>query len=164
MSESCPEFSGERSRSYKEALAKFPDVWAEDMLVMKEYLRATAGEKILEIGAGSGFFSFEICKLIGPEGHLWVTDPSMEQLQPIIDRQPKNITVLPFRADQIQLPFESQLDAIWSRGAMHHASDKMNAFTAEESLQEAEVSLGVKKVNAGYALYWPMTLMTTTRL
>ena len=70
MIKSSAEFSGERSRSYKTALAKFPHVWAEDMLVMKEYLRPVA----------------------------------VEQLQPIIDRQPKNITVLPYQADAIELP------------------------------------------------------------
>ena len=74
------EFSGNRSRSYRKALAKFPDVWEEDMLVMRTYLAPEQGENILEVGAGSGFFSFEISKMIGAKGKLWVTDPSPEQL------------------------------------------------------------------------------------
>ena len=122
------EFSGERSRSYKAAIAKFPSVWSEDMLIMKSYLRPKAGERVLEIGAGSGFFSFEIARMVGPDGHLWVTDPSPEQLQPIIDRQPENVTVLPFQADTLDLPEDDCLDAIWSRGDLHHAMNKFTAF------------------------------------
>lgn len=42
------------------------------------------GDRILEVGAGSGFFSFPIAKAIGEQGLPYVTDPSIEQLQSMI--------------------------------------------------------------------------------
>lgn len=251
-----PEFSGERSRSYKEALVRFPDVWREDMTIMREALHPSPGERILEVGAGSGFFSYAIADAVGPTGWLWVTDPSPEQLQPLRENTPQNVTVLPYAADAVELPDRACLDAIWSRGALHHASNKTYAFHRfslytkprgrliildvfagsrlahyfdvhvaqacitghdvqflsrgfaeslcqltgweppvfldihlhwhfahrEEigvflallhsnkpdhppmtSLHYAETLLGVHRVPSGYALYWPMTLMTTRR-
>lgn len=122
------EFSGERSRSYKKALARFPNVWEEDMLLMHEKLTPKAGETILEIGAGSGFFSFEISKLIGDNGQLFVLDPSKEQLAPISNNKPCNIKILQTTADELALPNNTFLDKIWSRGAMHHATNKTIIF------------------------------------
>lgn len=122
------EFSGARSRSYKKALSEFPDVWGEDMLVMQTHLNPQPGEQVLEIGAGSGFFSFEISKLIGEQGHLWITDPSPEQLRPIIDNQPSNVDVLPFPAEMLEFEKPNVFDAIWSRGAFHHSMNKVEAF------------------------------------
>ena len=118
------EFSTERSRSYKLALNQFPNCWLEDKIMMYDFLAPKAGESILEIGAGSGFFSFDIAQAIGPEGMLHVVDPSPDQLQPIYDKATPNICVVQKPAEDINLPWDTQLDAIWSRGAFHHVKSK----------------------------------------
>ena len=51
------EFTGDRANLYKEALREFPHARNEDIEVMKKYLAPKDNEVILEIGAGSGFFS-----------------------------------------------------------------------------------------------------------
>ena len=55
-----PEFTVKRSKSYQSALDKYKNVWVEDMYAMNQYLNPVPGQSILEIGSGSGFFSFEI--------------------------------------------------------------------------------------------------------
>jgi len=118
------EFSTERSRSYKLALNRYPECWHEDKIMMYDFLRPEKGEAILEIGAGSGFFSFDIAESIGSHGDLYVVDPSPEQLQPILDRNVPNINVIQKPAEEVVLPEDSSFDAIWSRGAFHHVKDK----------------------------------------
>jgi SAM-dependent methyltransferase len=118
------EFSPERSRSYKSALRNYPCAWEEDSLLMQEYLAPSKDEVILEIGAGSGFFSFDISNMIGNKGHLFVVDPSPEQLLPIKQACVSNITIMQVAAEELELPKGTNLDAIWSRGAFHHVRDK----------------------------------------
>ncbi|MFT6915743.1 MAG: arsenite methyltransferase [Motiliproteus sp.] len=119
------EFSLERSRSYKSALKNYPDAWEEDSLLMLQYLAPSKNEVVLEIGAGSGFFSFDISDLVGDKGHLFVVDPSPEQLSPIKKAYVPNITIMQVPAEEIELPEGAILDAIWSRGAFHHVKDKV---------------------------------------
>ena len=47
---------------------------------------------------------------------------------PMNSEQPNNVTVLPYPADKIQIDANNKLDAIWTRGAMHHAENKVQAF------------------------------------
>ena len=118
------EFSTERSRSYKLALSQFPNCWEEDKILMSEYFSPAIGETILELGAGSGFFSFDIAQAIGEKGHLFVVDPSPEQVKPILESDAENITVVQKPAEELNFPSDLQLDGIWSRGAFHHVKDK----------------------------------------
>ncbi|MFT2112385.1 class I SAM-dependent methyltransferase [Marinomonas sp. 2405UD68-3] len=118
------EFSGNRSRSYKKALEDFPNVWVEDALLLEQYFSPREGENILEIGAGSGFFSFKIAEKIGISGHLIVVDPSLEQLSPINEANLPNISMISKAAEDLSLPSDTILNGIWSRGAFHHTNNK----------------------------------------
>jgi len=121
------EFSGIRSRLYKQALAEYPKAREEEIKAMKKYLIPKKRETILEVGAGSGFFSGHIADLIGEKGKLIVSDPSKEQLEEIRNLNKKNIEILQKGAEEINLKEES-IDSIWSFGAMHHSFKKQEAF------------------------------------
>jgi S-adenosylmethionine:diacylglycerol 3-amino-3-carboxypropyl transferase len=49
------EFNGVRGKSYKAAILEYPNLWDEDEKVMYDHLAPKTGERIVEIGAGSGF-------------------------------------------------------------------------------------------------------------
>jgi len=118
------EFIGERSRLYKECLREFPNAREEDIEVMKKYLAPKDNEVILEIGAGSGFFSKRLSKMVK---RLIVSDPSDEQLEEVKELKRKNIELIEEGADTLTLRKE-KVDAIWSFGAMHHCFNKTKAF------------------------------------
>jgi len=124
------EFDGIRSRLYKECLREFPDVRLEDIEVMKKYLNLKKGERILEIGAGSGFFSKFISNFLGDKGRLIVSDPSVEQLEEIKQLGKKNIDTIQFvqfGSEKVNLE-KYKVDAVWSFGAMHHMFKKNKSF------------------------------------
>ena len=121
------EFTGIRSKRYKEALKEYPDARLEDIKVMKIYLAPKKGETILEIGAGNGFFSIIIAEMVGKEGRLIVSDPSAEQLENIKELNKPNIAVVQEGAEDLNFP-ENSIDAIWSFGAMHHVFAKQKSF------------------------------------
>lgn len=124
------EFDGIRSKLYKECLIEFPDARLEDIEVMKKYLAPKKCERILEIGAGSGFFSKVISDLLGDEGRLIVSDPSLEQLEEIKKLERKNIDVIQFvqfGSEKVNLE-KDKIDAVWSLGAMHHMFQKSKSF------------------------------------
>ncbi|MEZ9292265.1 class I SAM-dependent methyltransferase [Vibrio lentus] len=124
------EFNATRSKSYKEAIKNFEGVWKEDLQVMVDYLSPEIGHSVLEIGAGSGFFSFEIAKRIGKNGILHVVEPSQEQLQPLYERGIENINIHCESAEEMSMELYSELDLIWSRGAFHHVSSKTETMKA----------------------------------
>ncbi|MDP4039410.1 MAG: methyltransferase domain-containing protein [Candidatus Pacearchaeota archaeon] len=124
------EFDGIRSKLYREALMKYPEARVEDIEVMKKYLAPKKGERILEIGAGSGFFSRHISELLGSEGRLIVSDSSLEQLEEIKKLGKDNIDVIQFvqfGSEKVDLE-KDKVDAVWSLGAMHHMFKKSKSF------------------------------------
>lgn len=124
------EFDGIRSKLYKEALEEFPNARENDIRCMKKYLLPKKGEHILEIGAGSGFFSQHISDLIGEKGRLIVSDPSLEQLEAVKKLNKKNVDVIQFvqfGSEAVDLE-RNKVDAIWSFGAMHHLMQKTKSF------------------------------------
>ncbi len=118
------EFSGIRASLYKECLREFPHARDEDIEVMKKYLAPKEDEIVLEIGAGSGFFSETLSNMVKK---LIVSDPSSEQLEEVKKLQKKNVKLVEEGADVLTLEKEV-VDAIWSFGAMHHCFNKTKSF------------------------------------
>ena len=128
------EFVGKRSSDYRDALSHYADVWLPDIACMKRCLAPRPGERILEVGAGNGYFSTAIAECLGPDGLLVASDPSVDQLSGLeADSTHGNIRVVPASADVLDIPF-SGFDAVWSRGAIHHVTDKTSAFTRFSAL------------------------------
>lgn len=115
------EFSNVRSELYKKALREFPEARKEDIKAMERFLSPQPDEVIVEVGAGSGFFSSEIAAKCS---FLFVTDPSQEQLDGI---EGDNISLQEASPEKISVP-ENSVDAVWSFGAMHHSFQKQNSF------------------------------------
>ncbi|KKW31902.1 MAG: Methyltransferase type 11 [Candidatus Uhrbacteria bacterium GW2011_GWA2_52_8d] len=123
------EFSGERSSLYKQALNDYPSARTMDLEMMTRYLHPSPEEVILEIGAGSGFFSGHIADALKPTGHLLVSDPSEEQLEEVLNLRRSNIEIVEAGAHELTSVDDSKFDAVWSFGAIHHAFKKTEAFS-----------------------------------
>lgn len=148
------EFDGLRSQLYKESLREFPEARLEDLEIMKKYLAPKKGERILEIGAGSGFFSKVISDLLGEEGRLIVSDPSLEQLEEIDKLRKKNISTIQFvqfGSEKVNLE-KDKVDAVWSFGAMHHMFKKSKSFQNLSKILKKEARVVIADVFSGSAL------------
>ncbi len=124
------EFAGVRARMYKQALELFPDARKNDLACMRKYLNPQFGERILEIGAGSGFFSGEIADSLGESGRLIVSDPSLDKLAEVMALRCSNVDVIQyvqFGSKNVDLE-KNKVDAVWSFGAMHHMWQKQKSL------------------------------------
>jgi arsenite methyltransferase len=140
---------------YKDLMKEFPNAREEESAFALRYLNLRKGEKILEVGAGTGFFTIPISEII-EDGLLIATDPSSEQLESIIQYNKKNIRVILAGSDC--LPFdqkefeENSFDAIWSGASFHHVEDKTQAFLDFYRLLKKGGRLVIMDVFSGTAL------------
>lgn len=144
-------FSGRRSATYRDALHLFPDVWLDDIAAMRRFLQPMEGKRVLEIGAGNGHFSRAIAEDLGPTGLLVATDPSTEQLEDLEVEGGGRIKVFGQAAHTLDLPIRD-FDMAWSRGAVHHISDKTAAWKAIAAHMRPGGRLVVADIFAGTRL------------
>ena len=94
-------------------------VQAPHPFITRERLRATLdpapGERVLEIGPGTGYYTLDLADWVGPEGALEIFDIQQEMLdhtmQRVGERGLGNVT--PTRGDAQALPFEdASVDAV----------------------------------------------------
>lgn len=144
------EFSGIRSQYYNEIMQELPESRLEEREMLMEYLKPKIDEKILEIGAGTGFYSQHIAQSIFP-GILVATDPSGEQLSNIPLEQ--NIITVVAGADTLLIGDgslqPSSFDAVWAFGCFHHVLNKTKSFQNLYSLLKPGGRLVISDVYAG---------------
>jgi ubiquinone/menaquinone biosynthesis C-methylase UbiE len=94
-------------------------VQAPHPFITRERLRATLdpapGERILEIGPGTGYYTLDLATWIGPDGSLEILDIQQEMLDHTMDRVGErglgNVTAA--RGDAQALPFDdASVDAV----------------------------------------------------
>jgi SAM-dependent methyltransferase len=146
------EFSGRRSATYRDALSTYANAWRSDIACMERFLDPRPGERILEIGAGNGYFSRAIADRIGKTGLLVATDPSTEQLSALgLEEEFTNLHIVQAAAETLDIPYR-EFDAVWSRGAVHHVADKTSAFTRFAQIVRPGGRLVIADIFAGTRL------------
>ena len=60
--------------------------------IMAERLDLRPGQKVLEIGGGSGYHAAVVARIVGPEGHVY----SVERIAPLAERARRNLEVAGF--------------------------------------------------------------------
>ena len=88
-------------------------------------LRVRAGDRVADVGAGTGLFLRAVEDVISPDRPIVCIDPS----RPMLDRLPDDPRLIPVQATaeqvaarQIALPYD-QLDAVLMKEAIHHVID-----------------------------------------
>ncbi len=82
---------------------------------LRSVLRPAPGERLLEIGVGTGYYSCELAEWVAPEGRLELFDLQQEFLDHVMraagERGLSNL--VPTRGDATQLPYEdASVDAV----------------------------------------------------
>ena len=75
---------------------------------LREILEAKLGERILEVGPGTGYYSLDVAEWVGPDGRLDILDLQQEMLDHTMRRAGErglgNVT--PSRSDATSLPYD----------------------------------------------------------
>jgi ubiquinone/menaquinone biosynthesis C-methylase UbiE len=95
---------------------------------------AAPGERALDIGCGSGYFTQRIAPVVAPEGAVVGIDPSQPMLDYAAERAPANCTFQAAGAEQ--LPFDdASFDLAVSSLAFHHIPTEHRAEAVREAFR-----------------------------
>jgi len=98
---------------------------------LREVLRPAPGERLLELGVGTGYYSCELAEWVAPEGSLELFDLQQEFLDHTMraaaDRGLVNLT--PTQGDATQLPYEdNSLDGVILTAVLGEIPDRAAAL------------------------------------
>jgi ubiquinone/menaquinone biosynthesis C-methylase UbiE len=102
------------------------DEYTREASTLSDLMNWRAGSVIAEIGAGEGQMSFFASRVVGPSGHVYITELDDKKLDHLKDevrkRKLRNITVVKADAIGTNLP-ENCCDVIFMRRVYHHFPD-----------------------------------------
>ena len=112
-------YLGLLERGNREEVQKSPEI----MTVLK----FKRGERVADIGAGSGYFTFQVAEAVGPAGHVLALDVAPEMLDYVEmrakARMAANVTTRRVASDDPQLP-PGTVDTILMIDAIHYVKDR----------------------------------------
>jgi ubiquinone/menaquinone biosynthesis C-methylase UbiE len=82
---------------------------------LRQVLRPTPGERLLEIGPGTGYYTLDVAEWVGPTGKVEIFDLQQEFLDHTSSRAAERglTNVVPTRGDATSLPYEdASMDAV----------------------------------------------------
>ena len=82
---------------------------------LRRILEPTAGERVLEIGPGTGYYTLDLAEWVGTEGSVEILDVQQEMLDHTMHRASERglANVNPTRADASELPYDDDsFDAV----------------------------------------------------
>jgi SAM-dependent methyltransferase len=83
---------------------------------LREILEPRAGERILEIGPGTGYYTLEVAEWIKPDGELEILDLQQEMLDHTMQRAGERgiANITPTQSDATSMPYEDgSFDALY---------------------------------------------------
>ncbi len=100
----------------------------------QEVIRALAiqpGERVADIGAGGGYFTFRLADAVGPEGKVYAVDVDQGMIDYLAERAAKegrgNVETILAAPDDPRLP-EDGVDLIFTCNTYHHLEDRPAYF------------------------------------
>jgi ubiquinone/menaquinone biosynthesis C-methylase UbiE len=80
---------------------------------LRSVLVPLPGERVLEIGPGTGYYTFEMADWVGPEGRVEIFDLQQEFLDHVMRGSGERANIVPTRGDATDLPYEDgSIDAV----------------------------------------------------
>jgi arsenite methyltransferase len=93
--------------------------------------RLRAGQRVLDVGAGTGLLTVEACRRVGPAGRVYALDLSRAALaepQRLSRGSPGGTQLAAVAGDAVALPFaDAQFDAVLTRSVLIYVDDKAAA-------------------------------------
>jgi ubiquinone/menaquinone biosynthesis C-methylase UbiE len=106
------------------------DQWQQQDRVI-ESLQIQPGERVADLGSGSGYFTPALAKAVGPAGRVYAVDVDKEMNEIVAERARReglnNVEVILARPDDPLLPV-SGIDLIFTSNTYHHIQNRVNYF------------------------------------
>lgn len=96
-----------------------------------DYLGVREGMKILEVGPGSGFYTFELAGYVGPSGHVYAVDiePKMINVLEKKIKREKTKNISPRVASAYEVPLlNNSVDLVFMGGVLGEIPNKQKAL------------------------------------
>jgi len=98
---------------------------------LRTVLAPQAGERLLEIGPGTGYYTLDLASWVGPEGRVEIFDLQQEFLDHVIGRAGERglANVVPTQGDATALPYEdASIDAVALTAVLGEIPDPVAAL------------------------------------
>jgi ubiquinone/menaquinone biosynthesis C-methylase UbiE len=99
---------------------------------LREALEPQPGERVLEVGPGTGYYSLDVARWVGPSGRLDVLDVQQEMLDHTMRRadEAQIRSIQPRRGDARELPYEdATFDAAYLVAVLGEVPDQQLAMS-----------------------------------
>jgi ubiquinone/menaquinone biosynthesis C-methylase UbiE len=113
---------------------------------LREVLEPRPGERILEIGPGTGYYTLDLAEWVGPEGTVEIFDLQQEFLDHTLERASGRglANVVPTRGDATALPYDDRsVDAVVLTAVLGEIPDQGAAMREIERVLKPEGRLVV---------------------
>jgi arsenite methyltransferase len=107
------------------------DQWQQRDRVIQS-LQIRPGDRVADIGSGSGYFVFALAQAVGPEGKVYAVDVDAAMNDRVAERAKKertvNVEVILAKPDDPRLP-SAGVDLIFSSNTYHHIDNRIGYLT-----------------------------------
>lgn len=106
------------------------DQWQQQDRVIQS-LQIRPGERVADLGSGSGYFTLALAKAVGPAGRVYAVDVDKEMNELVAQRTNReglnNVEVILAKPDDPLLPMAG-IDLIFTSNTYHHIDNRVNYF------------------------------------
>lgn len=89
------------------------------------------GDRVADLGAGGGYFTFRLAEAVGPSGRVYAVDVDPDMVDHLRDRAEaegvRNLEVVLASPDDPKLP-DGQIDLVFTSNTYHHIGDRVDYF------------------------------------
>jgi arsenite methyltransferase len=107
------------------------DEWQKPDEVIRA-LELKAGDRVADLGAGSGYFTFRLARAVGPAGKVYAVDIDPDMIAYLGERAKEekapNVEIVAAKPDDPGLA-PASVDLIFNCDAYHHIDDRVAYFT-----------------------------------
>ena len=134
------------------------DDWQEPEKII-EALEIQPGSQIADLGAGSGYFTFDLARATGPQGHVWAVDVDPDMIEVLREKaaaeKASNVTVVLAPPDDPDLP-DGKIDLVFTSNTYHHIEDQPAYFArlAKDLAPNARIAILEFRPDAGWVQKW----------